>query len=211
MKKLLSVFLLFCTSWLIIGCGEDEIYYETNDEFLNQNNITDVIKVFGRGRLSNNESKTMYYGIRKGKDWFALFDSQSGAFLEEWYGKERNYKRSEGIYEGSTGDYYPCEQLENGKYVGYYLFEPEEIIQIFRLSDNQQVEYGFELQDKGMYYSSITENRFLFEAEIGKYVVYDFKGNVIATDAHQFQDDDLNGYIGFKEDKIIIGYYREVL
>jgi len=211
MKKLLSVFLLFCTSWLIIGCGEDEIYYETNDELLNQNNITDVVRVFGKGWLSNNKSKTMYYGIRKGKDWFALFDSQSGALLEEWYGKERDYKKSEGIYDENSSEYYPCEQLENGKYVGYYLFEPEGTIQMFLLSDNQQVEYGFVIQDKGVFYSAITENRLLFEVEIDKYVVYDFEGDVIATDAHQFgnQNDDLNGYIGFQEDKVIIGYYDE--
>lgn len=37
------------------------------------------------------------------------------------------------------------------------------------------------------------------------------RGDVIATDAHQFgnQNDDLNGYIGFQEDKVIIGYYDE--
>ena len=94
MKKQLVWFVLLL-GLVLAGCNdENEVLYVTDDEFLIKNGIEDVVRVFHEDRVEK-ETTVMYYGNRKGKDWFALFDEKSGILLEEWYGKDREYVRSE--------------------------------------------------------------------------------------------------------------------
>ncbi len=199
MKKLVSAFMLLGMSWFMTGCGEKEESilpetYVTYDDLLNKNNIEDVVEVFQRTNLWNDgfidDSKIMYYGNRKGKDWFALFDKQSETLLGEWYGKERAYVRPEGSFYDGEGYF---EQLKNGKYIGSYYFEPDSIGELVRLSDNQKVEYGFEWSSPDNYFSALTEDRILYDEIPGRGgVVRDFTGNIIATGVcggSAYQDD----------------------
>ena len=82
MKKILSICILV-SLLALFGCEKNESVieeqqsaelYEINDVLLNQNNIKDVVKVFERYDIDNNTAK-LYYGNRKGKDWFAIFNN----------------------------------------------------------------------------------------------------------------------------------------
>lgn len=70
MNRSTILVMLLCL-FTLVGCKDNEtaIVYETNDDLLNRNNITDVVMVFQR---IEQEGETLYYGNRKGKDWFAL-------------------------------------------------------------------------------------------------------------------------------------------
>lgn len=193
------------------GCSdENDVFYETNDEFLKKNGIEDVVKVFHKDNVEN-ETSVMYYGNRKGKDWFALFDAKSGILLEEWYGKDREYVRPEFDGLESTGQQL-FTKLKSGGYVYVYHFCPDEIRQLVRLRDNQKVEYGVELDDNIYLHEALTENRIYgVKNPEYEYVIFDFEGNVLVRDASKTIDEEGSEYLftGFKEDKVWIGYYDE--
>lgn len=210
MKKQLVWFMLLL-GLVLAGCSdENDVFYETNDEFLKKNGIEDVVKVFHKDNVEN-ETSVMYYGNRKGKDWFALFDAKSGILLEEWYGKDREYVRPE--FDISTVSMFRlCSKLKSGGYAYVYYFYPDEIKQLVRLRDNQKVEYGVELDDDISLHEALTENRIygLKNPEY-EYVIFDFEGNVLVRDASKTIDEEGQEYLftGFKDDKVWIGYYDE--
>lgn len=193
--------------WLVVclflfGCGEDDkVRYETDNELLNRNNITDVVQVF---QTANQEEGTLLYGNRKGKDWFALFNI-SGLLQEEWYGKDcKNESYYLSDLENSS-----FRKLQNGNYGFIYYFSPEEMKQAVYLCDNQKVEYGFELCRSTDVYP-LEEDRFFvrlkrFDMGIGldSCWISDFAGNKIVTNV--YSTDSL--YTGFQENKVWVGYY----
>lgn len=195
--------------YCLTGCGEEEkILYETNDNLLIKNNIEDVVEVFQRNNLKSDESKIMYYGIRKGKDWFALFDTQSATLLDEWYGKERVYVRPDILNAVGIDIYF--DQLKNGEYIGSYFFYPDSLKQIVRLSDNQKVEYGFEYINDEWGVDLIlafTEDLFLrtydHTSNSGCFIS-NFTGDTIVTDVNNKYNPKF--YCGFQKDKVWMGH-----
>ena len=184
-------------SLFLLGCSEeDKVLYETNNALLNQNNITDVVYVF---REVTQDGETLFYGNRKGKDWFALFNS-SGILQKEWYGKDRYYERPD-VMEGISDTFGASfKKLCNGNYAYVYYFYPEGIEQAVYLCDNQTVEYGFVIEDEMKRCFAIEEDRFL--ARDGN--IYDFEGNLFAIDCTQW---DHVLCTGFHDDKIWTGFY----
>lgn len=193
----LSLFLLSCSE-------DDKVLYETNNALLNKNNITDVVYVF---REVTQDGETLFYGNRKGKDWFALFNS-SGILQEEWYGKDRYYERPDmpSLSDSSFGSSF--KKLRNGNIAYVYYFQPEEVNQAIYLCDNQKVEYGFIVNENMEWVMPIEENRFL----CNDHNIYDFEGNLFVTNHHQNilgQNTDTL-HTGFLQDeRVWLGYYNE--
>lgn len=215
MKKQLVWFVLLL-GLVLAGCNdENEVLYVTDDEFLIKNGIEDVVRVFQVDRVEK-ETMVIYYGNRKGKDWFALFDAKSGILLEEWYGKDREYVKPE--YDAPSAMMYRLfSKLKSGDYVYEYHFYQEgsdgsdDISQLVRLRDNQKVEYGFEFDGNIRPYKALTENRFLASRGEYKSVIVDFEGNICVEDARTEDRGELEQpwYTGFQGDKVWIGYYDE--
>lgn len=202
MNRSTILVMLLCL-FTLVGCKDNEtaIVYETNDDLLNRNNITDVVMVFQR---VEQEGETLYYGNRKGKDWFALFDS-AGTLQEEWYGKDRYCQHSNEL---TVDNYELFKVLENGIYAFVYDFSPENIRQAVYLCDDQKVEYGFALSSDMFLREILDKDRFLISKE-----VYDFAGNILVNDV-RYSD---GICVGFQNDKVWVGFedkekgWREVV
>ena len=137
MKQLVGLLMLLF-AFMLSGCGDNEIAYVTDDDLLTKNNIMDVVSVFERESVEENTS-IIYYGYRKGREWFALFDAKSGLLKEEWYGKEWFF---EGIA-NMPSDIRPhlFEKLENNEYVFTYYSQSENAELLVFLSDGKSVRY----------------------------------------------------------------------
>ena len=201
MNRSTILVMLLCL-FTLVGCKDNEtaIVYETNDDLLNRNNITDVVMVFQR---VEQEGQTLYYGNRKGKDWFALFDN-AGALQEEWYGKDRYCQHSNVLV---TEGYEFFKKLENGMYAFAYDFWPENIRQVVYLCNGQKVEYGFIMSNDMFLREILDKNRFLINnglSEFTIYDIYDFAGNVLVNDVGSNSDGSL--YVGFQNDKVWVGF-----
>lgn len=187
--------LLLCVSFF--GCENDNgITYVTKDNLLNKNNITDVTAVFEK---VEQEGQTIYYGNRKGKDWFALFDD-AGNLQKEWYGKDYYYIPTENVLAGSA-------------YSVFKEFEDTYTLvfggQAFHLYDDQQVEYGFKV-DWYIPTMILSKNRFLLRIDSEKTnVCYDFKGNVIAEDTYYYILNTISLFTGFQDEKVWVAYDDE--
>lgn len=207
MKKLIGLFMLFFV-FTFCGCGDDEVKYVTGDDFLTKNNITDVVRIF-ENRLVEDDLSTIYFGNRKGKDWFALFDTKSGLLQEEWYGKERFYE-NDGYDSPSYGSVPLFKKLKNGEYVYKYGFEETE--QIVYLLENQEVRYGFVLKENMSLQKVLEGKGFLgmLNSDDGSsgLVIYDFDGNISVEDVI-FSGEPDSWYSGFLGDKVWIGFYDE--
>ena len=204
MNRSTILVMLLCL-FTLVGCKDNEtaIVYETNDDLLNRNNITDVVMVFQR---IEQEGETLYYGNRKGKDWFALFDN-TGTLQDEWYGKDRYYQGPQ-ISVVFPTEFEFFKKLENGMYAFAYDFRPEDIRQAVYLCNNQNVEYGFVLDDDMSIRAILDKDRFLINEE-----VYDFAGNILVNDV-RYSD---GICVGFQNDKVWVGFedkekgWREVV
>lgn len=204
MNRSTILVMLLCL-FTLVGCKDNEtaIVYETNDDLLNRNNITDVVMVFQR---IEQEGETLYYGNRKGKDWFALFDN-TGTLQDEWYGKDRYYQGPQ-ISVVFPTEFEFFKKLENGMYAFAYNFRPKDIRQVVYLCNNQNVEYGFVLDDDMSIRAILDKDRFLINEE-----VYDFAGNILVNDV-RYSD---GICVGFQNDKVWVGFedkekgWREVV
>lgn len=199
MNRSTILVMLLCL-FTLVGCKDNEtaIVYETNDDLLNRNNITDVVMVFQR---VEQEGETLYYGNRKGKDWFALFDS-AGTLQEEWYGKDRYCQHSNEL---TVDSYELFKVLENGIYAFVYDFSPENIRQAVYLCDDQKVEYGFALSSDMFLREILDKDRFLISKESVEFIIYDiydFAGNIVVNDVSYN-----NGLcVGFQDGKVWVGF-----
>lgn len=212
----MNKWLLGVAMWLVFlcsGCGDDEITYYTSDLFA-KNNITDVVRVFQSGQVEEGASE-IYYGIRKGKDWFALFDKKSGLLKEEWYGKERFYdNKKEPLISGTQLDFF--KKLKNGEYVHIYGFDG--VRQIVYLLPDQKVKYGWTLEEDTWLLEVVEGKGFLGikEGNTGL-VVYDFEGDICVNNASREMIDGCVWCVGFQEDKVWVGFcdekgnFREVI
>lgn len=199
MNRSTILVMLLCL-FTLVGCKDNEtaIVYETNDDLLNRNNITDVVMVFQR---IEQEGETLYYGNRKGKDWFALFDN-TGTLQDEWYGKDRYYQGPQ-ISVVFPTEFEFFKKLENGMYAFAYNFRPKDIRQVVYLRSDQNVEYGLVLNDNmGGMRAILCKDRFFINEE-----VYDFFGNILVNDVRSSSNNNL--YVGFQNDKVWVGFEDE--
>ena len=211
-KGMIHIFSFLLMILLVVtGCSNDEEYV-TNDELLKANNITDVTHLFLQEKQE--DGQTFYYGIRKGKDWFALFDNAE-VLREEWYGKDNSY-------DPSASGSIMLKEFDNGEFI--FIFANK----IFRLTNNQNVEYGAAFDDTYSVRSILTENLyFLYNDSVFEDAnnnnrvstgnIHDFNGNIIVNDvcvtsitsSILFEDLPYVLYIGFKDNKVWIGYEDE--
>lgn len=206
----MNKWLLGVAMWMVFlcsGCGDgDKITYYESDLFA-KNNITDVVEVF-QCTWVEEEGAEIYYGIRKGKDWFALFDTKSGLLKEEWYGKERFYDKKEPLGCLSSGALL-FKKLKNGEYVHLYGFDG--VGQIVYLLPDQRIRYGLVLKE-GMDLRGVLEGKGFLgrkSEEVNGFVVYDFDGNVCVDNVSIRRNDTSMWYCGFQGDKVWVGFYDE--
>lgn len=199
MNKLIGVCLVFF-AFVLLGCEKDEITYVTNDDLLNKNNITDVIFIFTQRNVCDC-TLTIYHGNRGGKDWFALFDVNSGLLQGEWYGEKWNY--NETLFPMMSGESLFSE-LENDEYA-YLCTFPDGRNQIVYLLKGEKVKYGF-IWPQNKSFRRMIGGKYLecFDHFL-YYDLYDFNGNLIVKNCTS--KDSL--YTGFVDDKVWIGFYDE--
>ena len=210
MKKILSICILV-SLLALFGCEKNESVieeqqsaelYEINDVLLNQNNIKDVVKVFERYDIDNNTAK-LYYGNRKGKDWFAIFNNL-GSLAAEWYGKNRYYQYQPG--ERSESNLVLFQQMNNGEYVYVYNFWPENIRQVVFLGEKGNVKYGFELNESTSIQKILPNVGFLAGIEGITYLL-DLDGKTIANEVNWSPEKSY--YMGLQNGNMWIGYYDQ--
>lgn len=210
MKKILSICILV-SLLALFGCEKNESVieeqqsaelYEINDVLLNQNNIKDVVKVFERYDIDNNTAK-LYYGNRKGKDWFAIFNNL-GSLAAEWYGKNRYYQYQPG--ERSESNLVLFQQMNNGEYVYVYNFWPENIRQVVFLGEKGNVKYGFELNESISIQKILPNVGFLAGIEGITYLL-DLDGKTIANEVNWSPEKSY--YMGLQNGNMWIGYYDQ--
>lgn len=205
MKKILSICVLL-TLIAFIGCDKAfEVKYPSfinDDVLLNQNNITDVVKVFERYNIDNNTAK-LYYGNRKGKDWFAIFNN-SGSLAAEWYGKSRHYEYQPGVI--SERDQALFQRMDKGECVYVYNFWPENIRQVVFLSDNGSVRYGFELNESTSILKMLPNVGFIAGID-GITCIIDLDGQTIANEVNWSPEKSY--YMGLQNGNMWIGYYDQ--
>lgn len=182
--------------FVVTGCSNDEEFI-TGDELLRANNITDVTHLFFQEKQE--DGRTFYYGIRKGKDWFALFDNTE-VLREEWYGRDKVYESSGSIMLDSGS---MLKEFDNGEFI--FTFTG----QLIRLTDNRNVEYGATFDDARID-RVLTENLYLVidEYNMPSWNIYDFEGNMIVNGVYPPSTSPYL-YAGFKNNKVWIGYEDE--
>lgn len=85
MRKLLFVWISVCT--LMVGCNNEADGLPDisgNYELLVKNEITEVQSVY----TYVIDGKIWCHGLRKYKEWIAIFDANTGNFIKEWYGTD---------------------------------------------------------------------------------------------------------------------------
>ncbi len=197
MNKLVGVCLVFF-AFVLLGCEKDEITYVTNDDLLNKNNITDVIFIYTE-RDVRDCTLRIYHGNRGGKDWFALFDVNSGLLQGEWYGEKWNYNETLSSMSGES----LFSKLKNGEYA-YFCTFPDGRNQIVYLLKGEKVKYGF-IWPENKSFRSMIGGKYLECFDHILYDLYDFNGNLIVKNCTS--KDSL--YTGFVDDKVWIGFYDE--
>lgn len=204
------LFLLLCVVLAACGGEEEGIDYVTTDSYLNKNNITDVVYLHAKD-ISVDENEILYFGNRKNKDWFALFDKSTGLLLKEWYGQERiiSFPVAE-----SFDSYCFAKKFKSNTIAfintGGSIGGIDDISVL--LHENQMLEYGIiPMGESGSSYVAFTildEDRYWYRNTSAiDYVsiICDFKGNTIVEDV-QYID---FFYIGFQKNKLWWGYYDE--
>lgn len=196
---------LLALCFMVAGCGKDDgISYVTDNELLNRNNITDVTHLFSWEK--HEDEQDFCYGIRKGKDWFALFDN-TGILWKEWYGKDRGNESFTISYGGTDW----LKEFGVGEFLYIINYSIDDCKQLVRLTSNQSVEYGAEL-DSMTIARIVTENLFLASPlEKDNYNMYDFEGNIVANDVmfSNMSSYPYEIFIGFKDSKVWISYTDE--
>lgn len=210
MKFFSMVWLALCLCFLSTGCDKENVYYYT-DDLLSKNEINDV-EVFFESRSYDNHN-VWYYGLRRGKEWFALFENNTGSLIKEWYGKELSAKElalpsvtfvtypnpyKMGIDEYLLW-YLPCSGRLNTNIKG----------QLIHLQTNGAIKYYKTLTDKDEYWPTS------FLKGVGWYAhasedrsskLYDpYFENIIVEDAVIADWDSLELYTGFRNEIFRVG------
>lgn len=190
--KVLFLSLLMCGTLAACGSDDDEMSYVTTDPFLNQNNITDVVRLYWD--IAVDENTVLYWGNRKGKEWFALFDKGNGALLKEWYGKEQVI-HDPFVFSGNIS----VKRFKSNTIAFLRGNEGGLVL----LHENQKVEYctfmdGTSYLIKGI----ISEDRCCC-SNGNIWSIFDFKGNMIAEDVYECEGE---VYTSFQDNKLWAGY-----
>lgn len=150
MKHITSFFLLFFT-FLLFSCNSEEnISYITDNDYLNQNNIQDVVHIYCTTCVSDSTcysttDEVLIHGVRNDKFWFAVFKEDTKKLVNEWF-----CTMPESIYDYGFHYKYatataPTWKLNNGCYVFnyvseestfYFLGEKNQAKQIYKTDDD---------------------------------------------------------------------------
>lgn len=212
-SKLFSLLYLFILGSLFSSCEESNSVDYESDDILKKNNITDVVEIFQQKRLVADNTMYLYTGVRNQHDWFALFDTESGLLIREWYGQKRNYiKPKDPIYSFIYPFFFDKEN-ENEFYFIYEYFSDtyDKEVQLVAIKNNS-VEYGTKFQTEADTINAIEadtvkylskQNRFWIEKS-GHSSIIDFDGNIVVHSLSPgYEYDNKKWYLGFKND---LGY-----
>lgn len=114
-KYVINFFLLFFTFFLF-SCNSEEDYITDND-YLNQNNIQDVVRIYGTSDIFDSiylstTDEVLMNGIRDNKFWFAVFKKDSKKLVNEWFCTMPGFNN--GLLYGSATN---AAKINNGCYV----------------------------------------------------------------------------------------------
>ena len=228
MKKIayLTLLTLLC---FYTGCEKETSY--ASDDVLIENNINDVSHVWFKYIIDDSESSFYFvYGLREGKDWYGLFDSNSKKLIEEWYGINRIEKNipfpENEEFTGSTNVKARCTQFKNGdiiileahaegeKQLFQIIIEKERPIKYHQIPIKEEINcraYGLPTPVNKEFIIAYTNKS-------EQPIVIDLDGNTYVTNAVVFQDnytignyefEHINYITGFKNDKIWIGIFNQ--
>lgn len=211
MKKGYSLCVVFYLCFLFTGCekGEEIVYY--TDDLLTKNGIDDVEFFF---ESKSYDGKTIwYYGLRKGKEWFALFDKSANSLVTEWYGKEQSAEDFDMSFV-TPSDYYPNPaELGNNEYLLWYSpcaghINTNTKQQLIHLQADGTVKYGKILteDDKDRPYFYLKGKGWFAIGNGGDICAYDsYFENVIIKDIKISKWDSLQIFTGFYNDRLWLG------
>lgn len=208
-KTLLLIIGLFVVLFFFSRCNsEDDIAIpdvSENYELFTQNDITEVECVFSEQTVNGRQ---WYHGLRKGKEWYSLFDLQTGKLIAEWYGISFSYNG--GLIPMFGCDFSIPQLMSNGEYT----FWTERILsntksfgtQLIYLQTNGQIKYDFILdysykplfliQEKGWCVQNNNKSNW-------NLVIFDFVGNIIVENVCYYES-----YLtGFQNGYLWIGKY----
>ena len=175
--------------------NEDLIYY--NDEVLTKNNINDVFICYEKFSISNDSSVIFYCANRNYKEWFAIFDKETGHLKQEWYGKTREYDPGKPHF--SIGGRPASKYLEKG----LYIVKCESINKIVKLYKDGSIKERYidrPVED------IIDEDLLIIVEGNDDLLATDFEGTYLGINTinrfYVYGTTRLVGYIGYKGDKL---------
>lgn len=215
MKNIFSLCVVLCLCFFFTGCDkEDEIVYYT-DDLLAKNGINDVEVLFSNETIKDHS--VWYYGLRKGKEWFALFDKSANSLTKEWYGKEISIKDLD--YLAST--YWSCPEpgkIGNDEYLLWCIPCAGRIktnvvkLQLTHLQADGSVKYGKALtDDKDWPYFFLKGKGWLATSQSGNdRCIYDSSfEKIIVEDVAINEWDSLQMFTGFYNDRLWLGFVKD--
>lgn len=183
MKHITNFFLLFFT-FLLFSCNSEEnISYITDNDYLNQNNIQDVVHIYCTTCVSDSTcysttDEVLIHGVRNNKFWFAVFKKDTKKLVDEWFCTmpESNHDHNGHYFYRTT----PTWKLNNGCYVFNDVSEGESTI--YFLGEKNQAKQIYKTDD---------DNLLLFANEVvialynrnPKYTILNIDGDVLIDSA----------------------------
>lgn len=150
MKHITNFFLLFFT-FLLFSCNSEEnISYITDNDYLNQNNIQDVVHIYCTTCVSDSTynsttEEVLIHGVRNNKFWFAVFKEDTKKLVNEWFCTMPESIHDYGFHYKYATATAPTWKLNNGCYVFnyvseestfYFLGEKNQAKQIYKTDDD---------------------------------------------------------------------------
>lgn len=157
MKKYATNFFLLFFTFLLFSCNSEEnISYITDNDYLNQNNIQDVVRIYTTSDIfdsiySSTTDEVLMHGIRDNKFWFAVFKKDSKKLVNEWFCTMPELNHDILSYGRSMPD---AAKLNNGCYVLnssldgstiYFLGENNQAKLIYKTDDWPQLAFANEV------------------------------------------------------------------
>lgn len=157
MKHITSFFLLFFT-FLLFSCNSEEnISYITDNDYLNQNNIQDVVHIYCTTCVSDSTynsttEEVLIHGVRNNKFWFAVFKEDTKKLVDEWFctmpesSPDYDYHHSfftEHAWKLNNGCYVFNDGFEESTI--YFLGEKNQAKQIYKTNYNEHIVFANEV------------------------------------------------------------------
>lgn len=205
-----AIFLYLCL--FISGCEKDDVSYYS-DEFLRSSGITDVEICF-ESKPIDSENSVWYYGLRKGKEWFALFDKSKKSLVKEWYGKAQSSSEL-----GDLSSFYSCPdpvKFDNNEYLLWY--NPfcgrlgDDVIALIHLQEDGTVKYVNDGVCAEMVPHYFIHGKGWLGFADGKRCIYDnYFENIIINDVNMTNFESEHIYTGFQNNRLWIGFLNDSL